>query len=247
MPPTVKNPIRKAPPQEVTGGRGTVVARGRGTVTRGRGTVDRGRGTVGGSGKGGTSRIGPPGPASKQKVVIPEDVGGGPVSQRRSNLSASGGGDNPPNKTHSENSVGQGLQQRTGLIGGGVSEVAGTSGTRAREARSSEQTVSGSMSRTSYPPQNSLHRQPLPLVNQFPPLEVPDEEMRNGDEEEYYNDSLELEDEEEDEVDAPNPVDAPNADDEDFDQLLDNLLRLPGREQLMRLSPHPIPPLQSIW
>ncbi|KFK22540.1 hypothetical protein AALP_AAs68488U000100 [Arabis alpina] len=224
MPPTVKNPIRKAPPREVTGGRGTVIARGRGTVTRGRGTVDRGRGTVGGRGKGGTSRIGPPGPASKRKVVIPKDVGGGPVSQRRSNLSA-------------------------GLIGGGVSEVTGTSGTSAREARSSEQTVSGSMSRTSYPPQNSLHRQPLPLVNQSPPLEVPDEEMRNGDEEEDYNDGLELEDEdeEEDEVDAPNPVDAPNADDEDFDQLLDNLLRLPGREQLMRLSPHPIPPLQSIW
>ncbi|KFK40098.1 hypothetical protein AALP_AA3G330100 [Arabis alpina] len=221
MPPTVKNPIRKTPPREVTGGRGTVVARRRGTV-------DRGRGTVGGRGKGGTSRIGPPGSASKRKVVIPEDVGGGTVSQRRSNLSTGGGGGNGSNKAHSVNSVGQGLQQGTGLIRGGVSEVVGTSGTRAREGRSSEQTISGLMSRTSYPPQNPLHRQPLPLVNQSPPLQVPDEEMRNGDEEEDYNDGLELEDEEENEVDAPNPVDAPNADDEDFDQLLDNLLRLPG-------------------
>ncbi|KFK32481.1 hypothetical protein AALP_AA6G248000 [Arabis alpina] len=167
MPQTVKNPLRKASTREVTGGRGTV-------VDHGRGTVDRGRGTVGGRGKRGparggitqahdrpgTSRIGAPGSGSKRKAVLPEDVGGG----------------------------------------------------------------SGSQHRTSYPPQNPLHRHPLPLVNQSPPLQVSDEEMHNSDEEEDYYIGLELEDEEEDEVDAP------NAEDQEFDQLLDNLLRLSGRE-----------------
>ncbi|KFK24496.1 hypothetical protein AALP_AAs61717U000100 [Arabis alpina] len=197
MPQTVKNPVRKPPAREVTGGRGTV--------------VDRGRGTVG------------------------EDVGGGNGSQRKSFLSA-GGGNNGPNKAQSETSVGQGLRQGTGLIRAGVYEVVGTSGSRAREGRSSEQTLSGAMSRTSYPPQNPLQRHPLPLVNQPPPLQASDEEMNNSDEEVDFNIGLELEDEEEDEFaapnpdDAPNPVDAPNAGDQDFDQLLDDLLRLPGQE-----------------
>ncbi|KFK23296.1 hypothetical protein AALP_AAs61838U000100 [Arabis alpina] len=221
MPQTVKNPIRKPPAREVTGGRGTVVDRGRGTVG------GRGRGTVGGRGKGGparggiteaherpgTSRLGGHGSASKRKAVLAEDVGGGNGSQQNSFVSV-GGGNNGPNKAQSETSVGQGLRQGTGLIRAGVSEVAGSSGSRAREGRSSEHTCSGSMSRTSYPP---LQRHPLPLLNQPPPLQASDEEMNNTDEEVDFNIGLELEDEEEDEVAAPNADDAPNAEDQDFD------------------------------
>ncbi|KFK40808.1 hypothetical protein AALP_AA2G043600 [Arabis alpina] len=81
------------------------------------------------------------------------------------------------------------------------------------------------------------------VVSEAPPL-VESDYLRGleEEEEEDYNMGIDMEDmEDEDEVDAP------NQEDQDYDELLDNLMRFPGREQLKRLSQHPIPPLQSIW
>lgn len=80
---------------------------------------------------------------------------------------------------------------------------------------------------------------PFPTANNMSPppeqieLDIPEQEENFGD----FNFGVE----EEDEADHPNP------EEQDFEGLLDNLLNLPGREQLMRLSPHEIPNYDSIW
>ncbi|VVA93963.1 unnamed protein product [Arabis nemorensis] len=82
--------------------------------------------------------------------------------------------------------------------------------------------------------------QPPPLVQVVESFlledPIPEQEEYNGQFPDHY-----LDFEEEDEVEAPNPEAL------DFEQLLDDQMHRPGREQLVRLSEHPIPNVKTTW
>ncbi|KFK23325.1 hypothetical protein AALP_AAs42446U000100 [Arabis alpina] len=115
---------------------------------------------------------------------------------------------------------------------------------------------------TQYPPSTQrpqlLWRQPL--SSRLNPRQSQREEEHHGDyevdhqknqvdlpHEEVYQDSEDSdgEEEEEDELVEEYVVDPPEQ--QDYDQLLDNLMALPGRGHISLLSPHPIPNKDITW
>ncbi|KFK31984.1 hypothetical protein AALP_AA6G185100 [Arabis alpina] len=172
---------------------------------------------------------------------------------------------------------GGGIPLVPGLTGGRNFEIEGTSAQRRTLSASSERTASGSVSRTNrpaqYPPtrqQPSGHQRQSLNLNDLPVsrVEVPVHRQGNlravdmveeeqQEEEDYYAEFAEQDppSEKEDEVDAPfvdaqvidgNQNEAPQQD-LHYAQHLEYLLGLPGRENLLRLSPIPIPNIQTIW
>lgn len=148
-------------------------------------------------------------------------------------------------------------------LGGGLSVVGGTSGLRGASSgsiTSSQNNGSASVSRTrlpsQYPPstqptaqfpsspqpaqqvhvliQNN-HPQPPPPPVQFD--EQFDEPQFEQAPIEDHNQAFEEEDE----------ADPPNLEELDYELLLDDLLHMPGREQLVILSEHPIPNKRTTW
>ncbi|VVB01657.1 unnamed protein product, partial [Arabis nemorensis] len=88
---------------------------------------------------------------------------------------------------------------------------------------------------------NADSPQPPPYRN---PVQIPQEEAVHGDISDHEPDF-----EDEHEVDAPD-FDAPEVDapkDQDFEDLLDGLFHLPGRQHLPLQSKHPIPNVKTTW